>query len=664
LKFIDKSRSLKYTLLFALVFVFSFLSAYCLTGLIKSPPALEKVPISNHRQLLENYHFLNYFLTPVAPYSLSAIEPDEMNNPLLAAIGSLRQARLLNIEKKFALSDAILVKISGQFPYITAKRDELQLENLYAENNYKTFVAYYDTHTAKSREIRILLLNSLLKNNQGTRAREEFKDLFKKSNLSVFAKTISRPALLALLKGLDEAFWFAKFSFLLETNAKVEFRLELPYCPDRSLVRLFKAEFAYQSHQYAQAQKILRGGLGEKYQPSAEKILLKIGLRLDPQADILGRLQAITENSGLYPELLLDAAQILVGRDEFQKALSLYTLYLEQSRGQNEEYWKTVWLVAWINYRLGRKNLALKYFQMGSESPLLSYQIASRYWQSKLEKKRQQLDLYPFSYYTVRALGDKSQFEGRHQAFTNSIAAAPSARFHEIIADLKLLAKYGLWDDCLETIQAAKSDLQLNPSDLNLLKIIESLIYIRQNQFSRAFAKFRGNFQTVESVHLPVFLSGIFFPRQYTELITAYSQEQSVDPFLVQALIREESFFQPDSLSPANAYGLMQLLPGTAREIARGSKLKFKARDLFNPELNIRLGLQHLKSLLDKYDGRLYLALAAYNAGAHRVDQWLAEFPEADEEEFIEMIPFTETRTYVKNILRNYFFYRYYYEKS
>jgi soluble lytic murein transglycosylase len=130
----------------------------------------------------------------------------------------------------------------------------------------------------------------------------------------------------------------------------------------------------------------------------------------------------------------------------------------------------------------------------------------------------------------------------------------------------------------------------------------------------------------------------------------------------VQALIREESFFRTDSLSSAKAYGLMQLLHDTAREIARGSNLKVKAKDLYDPEINIRLGLNHLKMLLDKYDGRLYLALAAYNAGVGAVDQWLADFPNADEEEFIEMIPFSETRNYVKNILRNYFFYRYYYD--
>ena len=636
-----------------------------MTGLIRVALPVYKISALNHQQLFKNYRFLNFFLSGSSTRSLSAIDPADRNNPLLAAIERLNRAQQLSNEKKYDLSSEILAKIPGQFPYIAAKRDELQLKSLYASKKYKSFIAYHDTHSANSLEIKILLLNSLLKNSQIKRAQGEFALLFINRNLSLFSKMVSRPALLGMLQRLDEDFWFNKFSFLLKTAAKVEFRQELPYCRYRSLVRLFKAEFAYLGRDYAQSQILLQGGLDEKYQSFAEKILLKIAVRLDPQADIFDRLQAIKKNSRLYPELLFDTAQILVGKREFAKALPLYSLYLEQSHEQTEEYWKTVWLLAWIHYRQDRKDLARQYFQKGCQSPFLSYQIASRYWQSKLEnRKQQQLHLYPFSYYAVRVFQAKSQFKDLNQTFINSIAAAPSTRFLEIIVDLKLLAKYGLWDDCLETIRAAKKDLRLNPSDLNLLKIIESLIYYRQNHFYLAFAKFRSNFQYIESVHLPNFLSGIFFPLQYSELIAAYSKKQLVDPYLVQALIREESFFRTDSLSSAKAYGLMQLLHDTAREIARGSNLKVKAKDLYDPEINIRLGLNHLKMLLDKYDGRLYLALAAYNAGVGAVDQWLADFPNADEEEFIEMIPYSETRNYVKNILRNYFFYRYYYEKD
>lgn len=663
MKFTNNSRSLKFNLVFGSVFIFSFITAYCLTGLLKEALPANQIPAIDRRQLLENYRFLNFFLAGGPSLDLNAMDAADRNNPLLAGIERLRLAEQSFAEKKYESANTLLASIPGQFPHIQAKRDELQLKSLHATKNFRSFILYHDSHPANSLEIKTMLLDCLLKDNQVARAQELFGLLFANRELSPFFKILSRPALLGMLKRLDEDFWFAKFSNLLKNGAKAEFRRELPYCRFRALARLFKAEFAYSGRDYIQAQALLQDGLDEKYRQFAEKTLLKIAIRLDPRNDTLGRLQAIKKNSGLYAECLLEAAQLLLSKREFEKALPLYTLYLEQSREAGEEYWKTVWLLAWIHYRQDRKDLALHYFQKGSASPILSYQIASCYWQNKLEnKKQQQLQLYPFSYYTVRALPSTSSFKALNQTFIGSIDTPPGARFLEIMVDLKTLAKYGLWDDCLETIHAAKNDSQLNPSDLNLLKIIESLIYYRQNRFYLAFAKFRSNFDDIESVCLPNFLCGIFFPRQYSDLIAAYSKEQLVDPCLVQALIREESFFRADSLSPANAYGLMQLLHSTAREMTRKNDRRIKAKDLYDPEINIRLGLEYLKKLLDKYDGRLYLALAAYNAGSERVEQWLADFPNADEEEFIEMIPFSETRNYVKNILRNYFFYRYYYD--
>ncbi len=662
MKFINNSRSLKYTLFFAFVFVFSFIVAYCLTGIIHSADPVHKTSVVNRQQLFRNYRILNYFLSASSPHSLEEIDPADDGRLLLADLAYLQQAQGFVDNKKYESGGDILTKISAHSPYIAARRDELELRSLFGQNKNKDFVAYYDSHPAAGTEIQILLLASLLKNKQMERAQKEFRRLFLKRDLSPFFKTISRPAMAGLLKNLDEDFWFNKLSFLIKTNARTEFRQELPYCRFSSLARLFRAEFAYSRREYSQCQVLLSGALDEKYQPFANKILLKIAVRLDPQTKIAERLPAF-KKSPLYPQLLLDLAQILAGSDEYAKALPLYSLYLKQGREHGMEYWKTVWRLAWIHYRQDQKDLARHYFRLGSKSPFLSYRIASQYWLNKLEKGPSvPIHAYPYSYYAVKVLQDKSRFKHLQQTFVRTIDKPPSARFLEIVADLKLLAKYGLWPECAEMVHALKDDLQLNGSDRNLLKIIESLIYLRQNKFYQAFSKFRENFKAIESVRLPNFLSVIFFPRRYSQLIAAYSRKQSVDPCLVHALIREESFFRADSISPAKAHGLMQLLQGTARQIARNGDRKLKVQDLYDPEINIRLGLAYLKTLLDKYDGRLYLALAAYNAGDHRVDQWLRDFPGTGEEEFIEMIPFTETRTYVKNILRNYFFYRYYYE--
>jgi hypothetical protein len=662
LKCTSKGKSTPYTIFFCQVILFSFAVAYGLTALIPDPAPFRRERAIDRQQLFNNYRILKSFLSNDAAASEEEPSAADMQHPLLAATENLKQAQRLFEEKKFQASSSILAMLPGRFPHIAAKRDSLQLKNLHALKKYRDFLAYFDRHPATGLEIKILHLDCLLKSGLLEEARTEFNTIFSKQRLQPFLQRLPRNELLALLKRLDEGDWFAKFSFLLGNREGTEFRRELPYSRFRDLNRLFQAEFAYLNRNFAQVRRLLQTRLPENYRPFAESLLVKIAVREDPASDIAARLQLVKNNAAAYPKLMFDLAQIQGGKREYARALPFYEQYLQLSGDRDEDYWKTVWLLAWIHYRQEDKKEALRFFRLGSDSPFMSYRIASRYWLNKLENgKQEEFVRYPFSYYAVRVLQDKNLFKNLNRDFVAAIDDPPGPFFTDVVEALKILSRYSLWDDCMETIHWAKSDPRLSASDLNLLKIIESLLYYRQNRFFLAFTKFRSNFRFTETVHLPNFLSGIFFPRQYGELISAYSKEQEVDPSLVLALIREESFFRSDVRSPANAYGLMQLLHGTAREIARGSDLKVKAKDLYDPEINIRLGLQYLKTLLDRYDGRLYLALAAYNAGPHRVDQWLQDFPDAGEDEFIEMIPFTETRTYVKNILRNYFFYRYYY---
>lgn len=151
----------------------------------------------------------------------------------------------------------------------------------------------------------------------------------------------------------------------------------------------------------------------------------------------------------------------------------------------------------------------------------------------------------------------------------------------------------------------------------------------------------------------------IMFPLPHRHLIETYSGRYKLDPFLVAGLIRQESEFNAGAVSPARAYGLMQILPSQGRILARQLRLPgYRTARLFQPAVNIRLGTYFLRSLLDKYDGRLEPALAAYNAGPRRVDNWLTWADFREPAEFIESIPFTETRGYVQAVLRNAEFYR------
>jgi soluble lytic murein transglycosylase len=126
-----------------------------------------------------------------------------------------------------------------------------------------------------------------------------------------------------------------------------------------------------------------------------------------------------------------------------------------------------------------------------------------------------------------------------------------------------------------------------------------------------------------------------------------------VDGALLLSLIRQESAFNSQARSPAGALGLMQIMPTTARKFARIRKIS----ELLNPKVNIRIGSKYFANLLKTYGGDAELALAAYNAGPHRVDQWVKRYPTKDRVLFLDLIPFKETREYVAAIARNYYWY-------
>ena len=150
---------------------------------------------------------------------------------------------------------------------------------------------------------------------------------------------------------------------------------------------------------------------------------------------------------------------------------------------------------------------------------------------------------------------------------------------------------------------------------------------------------------------LPRELLEVLFPVDYWPLIRRYAAEHHLDPYLIAALIAQESTFTADVKSAANAYGLMQIVPSTGRHYARTLHLRrFSLRMLTTAETNIRMGTAYFADLVKQFGGA-HFALASYNAGENRVARWIAERPGVDREEFIDDIPFPETQNYVKKIL-------------
>lgn len=149
------------------------------------------------------------------------------------------------------------------------------------------------------------------------------------------------------------------------------------------------------------------------------------------------------------------------------------------------------------------------------------------------------------------------------------------------------------------------------------------------------------------------------FPRLFENLIRKTQKHHPLFPELLFAVIRQESLFQPNAVSHAGAKGLMQLMPNTAKDIAKKIKINpMQLRDLHKPALNIQLGSAYLHYLLEKFNSNTVLSIAAYNAGPYRMTQWLPNKPQAADV-WIESIPFYETREYVKSVATYMIIYQY-----
>lgn len=158
---------------------------------------------------------------------------------------------------------------------------------------------------------------------------------------------------------------------------------------------------------------------------------------------------------------------------------------------------------------------------------------------------------------------------------------------------------------------------------------------------------------------VPMSFWHLAFPLPYRTALTTHSRQNGLDPYLVAALIRQESEFNVRAISPAKAYGLMQVLPSTGRQLARQLRIRhFSANDLLTPNRNLQLGTRYFSWLMKSFGDQEEQVLAAFNAGKSRVDLWNTWGPFHEQAEFIETIPFQETRNYVEMVLRNADIYR------
>ncbi len=216
---------------------------------------------------------------------------------------------------------------------------------------------------------------------------------------------------------------------------------------------------------------------------------------------------------------------------------------------------------------------------------------------------------------------------------------------------IQSLLEAQLWDDAIGEIRRAQRTEGVTP----LLEATLAYAYNRKGELrlgisamKRAYPQYLAD----GSEALPREVLTVIFPLDYWDLIQTHAKKHDLDPFLIAALMAQESTFDADIKSSANAWGLMQILPSTGARVARQIGLQpFSAASLTTPEINVRLGTQYFADLVRRFNGNTAAALASYNAGENRVDRWLAERPGLDRDEFIDNIPFPETQGYVRKIL-------------
>jgi soluble lytic murein transglycosylase len=383
------------------------------------------------------------------------------------------------------------------------------------------------------------------------------------------------------------------------------------------------------------------------------------------------------QDSPWLAEALYTSANMYLLKKDYPQAIVYYTELATRfptHRYAPSSHWKA----AWLNYRLGNYSAAALLFDKqialyagGKEIP------AALYWRGRLYADQEHQPAMAAAYYqTVSRTFEHyyyAQLSRDRLAELGSVSPADVAMLENIqreeipaltddvpeddehVIKARLLANAGLNEYIPDEIKAADGSEQWGA-------FAEAEIYSSDGETFRAMRVLKRALPFYTSAPIDTLPMGywkILFPQQYWSAIEQDSVKNGLDPYMVASLIRQESEFNPTAISPANAFGLMQLLPSVGRSMAKEEGIHhFNEMELLNPETNIRLGTRYLKQTLDKFDGQPPYAFAAYNAGDSRVTDWQSIGKYHGMDEFVESIPFTETRDYVQAILRNESIYR------
>jgi soluble lytic murein transglycosylase len=369
------------------------------------------------------------------------------------------------------------------------------------------------------------------------------------------------------------------------------------------------------------------------------------------------------------------AIQMLVAvrhddEEQYDQALSVYRQVVQGAESAAPRA-DALWRIGWIQYKTKRFSEAVETFESlinGKEDSPLAPQAL--YWSARALERRQDtraaeyyLNLcrhYPFTYHCQLAQL-RSRPTGLVPVAADEPPPAPAVIGSEagrVVQDAHYrkaveLRMLGMDQDAARELAWLADHYAGDREAIAELSVLLGEAGAHHQALRLARLHFRGGLERGgESV--PRSLWSVAYPIAYLPTVRTYA-DASVDPYLVLAIIREESQYDVRALSRVGAVGLMQMMPGTAQALAKRQGLPVVMREeLYNYETNIRFGVHYLRELLQQFSGNVVYAVAAYNAGPQAVTAWIAKSNGREPDEFVELIPYQETRQYVKRVLRSY----------
>ncbi len=320
------------------------------------------------------------------------------------------------------------------------------------------------------------------------------------------------------------------------------------------------------------------------------------------------------------------------------------------------------WRLGWCAYRDGRHREAVEHFtKLERTTPDPLDQLSARYWRARsLEKlgageaSAEFLALaseYPFSYYGWRAAGRIDESLLLREAPERSLPSPVSFGEPELWR-IAILIEAGLLEETRTETGILARRARSVDDRLEIAHLSSSVDDFHRAQrvvldpYAERLA--RGPEPGREA------LWWFAWPAAFDDLVAAAAGTWGIDPALLQAVMREESGFRPEAVSTSGARGLTQIMPATGERLAESVGLAdFEPDDLFTPASNLLLGAHYLDQLLERFDGRASAAVASYNAGPEAVARWIERRPDAEDDEWVEAIPYDQTRKYVKRVLRS-----------